>query len=88
MASKYLSKWGEAPCAPSAPDDPRLVAAVQAVTLCVLFVLVRPSFVTTKHETLELPSLCLWRAMSLSVTIAAVSYALPLWGVCDFALRL
>lgn len=69
----FQSKWGNIPNENSKTDQ-SVYLVLHAVILFVLFIFIRPSFLTVQSRDIEMPNLCLIKSAFLSITVSICTY--------------
>ena len=69
----FQSKWGAIPNE-SSRNDQSVYLVLHSVILFVLFICIRPSFLTVQTSEIEMPNLCLVKSAFLSMTVSICTY--------------
>ena len=69
----FQSKWGAIPNENSKSDQ-SVYLVLHAVILFVLFIFIRPSFLTVQSSDIEMPNLCLVKSAFLSIIVSICTY--------------
>ena len=72
-SNDFQSKWGTIPNENSKSDQ-TIYLVLHAVILFVLFMFIRPSFLTVQSRDIEMPNLCLIKSAFLSITVSICTY--------------